>query len=223
MDNSKAQRVSTWTCQLCGTPCSRPPTRGQVPKWCDPCRRRTPARIKARTCHECGVTYVGIGDKFCSSKCFSASQRDLHAQTKRAPAPPRDPRGPLRKAYEEGDWEIVASELSLRAKKTVDGCHEWQGSIKSGYPVLNIGKRQVSAHRIAVEARHGALLGSQPVHHVCANTICVNPDHLMPVTHRDNIAEMLARKAYLERIAELEAALRAAQPDHPLLAVLPLY
>jgi heme oxygenase len=68
--------------------------------------------------------------------------------------------------------------------------------------------------------KHGASLGSQAAHHACANTTCVNPDHLQPVTHRENIAEMMARKAYVARIRELEAALTEIQPSHPLLSVI---
>lgn len=56
-------------------------------------------------------------------------------------------------------------------------------------------------------------------HHTCGDSRCVNPDHLQPVTHRDNTAEMLARHSYLARIAELEEALATIDPSHPLLAV----
>ena len=54
------------------------------------------------------------------------------------------------------------------------------------------------------------------------NTMCVNPDHLQPVTYRDNIAEMLARSSYISRIAELEKALADISPEHPILKRIPL-
>jgi hypothetical protein len=38
---------------------------------------------------------------------------------------------------------------------------------------------------------------------------CVNPAHLQAVTQQENAAEMLERKAYLARIAELEAEVLA--------------
>ena len=46
---------------------------------------------------------------------------------------------------------------------------------------------------------------------------CVNPQHLQPVTNAANAAEMAARQGYVARIAELEAALAALDPRHPLL------
>lgn len=65
--------------------------------------------------------------------------------------------------------------------------------------------------------KHGSPLGTQQSHHVCANTMCVNPEHLQAATHVENIAEMKARRSYEARIAELEAALMDIDPEHPLL------
>lgn len=84
--------------------------------------------------------------------------------------------------------------------------------------MIRIGKQSHQAHRLMLQAQHdGAPLGVQAAHHRCANTMCINPDHLQPVTHRENIAEMLARRSYLNRITELEEALAALAPDHPVL------
>ena len=75
---------------------------------------------------------------------------------------------------------------------------------------------------MSLEAKHEAPLGSQAAHHICANTKCVNPEHLQPVTHRDNIAEMLARHSYLKRIAELEEAIKELAPNHEVLNRVPI-
>ncbi len=74
-------------------------------------------------------------------------------------------------------------------------------------------------HRLVLEAKLRKPLGSMRAHHMCGNSGCVNPDHLQPVTDRDNIAEMHQRHAYLARIRELEAALVRLEPNHPLLYV----
>jgi hypothetical protein len=55
---------------------------------------------------------------------------------------------------------------------------------------------------------------------MCANSACVNPDHLQPVTHRENVAEMMARQSLLARIRELEARLAEVAPGDPLLDVI---
>lgn len=70
---------------------------------------------------------------------------------------------------------------------------------------------------MVLEARLGYALGKMACHHRCGDSRCINPDHLQPVTNADNAAEMLARKFYKGRIAELEKALGAIQPDHILL------
>jgi hypothetical protein len=84
-------------------------------------------------------------------------------------------------------------------------------------PVVNVGKRMRQAHRLSLEARLGQPLGGQAAHHICAMPMCVNPDHLQPVTAAENTAEMLARSYMTQRIAALELALGEVDPGHPLL------
>lgn len=70
---------------------------------------------------------------------------------------------------------------------------------------------------MVIEAREGKPLGVLAAHHTCANSTCVSPDHLQAITHRENVAEMLARTSLEARIAELELAVLAMDPDHPVL------
>lgn len=130
-----------------------------------------------------------------------------------------DMRSPLRKAVEEGAHAQVIEAIKLKTKRDAkSGCWIWLGRGNDGYPSVNIGKRTVAVHRLSLEAKLGMTLGDQPAHHICASSMCVNPDHLQPVTHRENAAEMLARTYMERRIIALEVALRALQPDHSLLA-----
>ena len=214
--------TQTWTCGHCGKRCERQRVRGQRPKWCsDECGWKARG-MKSGTCAHCGVEYMGYSGTFCSVACAR------RARPKKAPPPPKpkaapaDLRSPLRRAIEEVDAPGVLSAIMARTARNPDGCLEWQGRMKDGYPIVNVGGRWLAVHRLALEASMGGPLGSQPAHHICANPRCVNPDHLQPVTHRDNIAEMLARNAYLARIRELEEALASVAPSHPLLLVLPV-
>ena len=84
--------------------------------------------------------------------------------------------------------------------------------------MVKVGKDWRYVHRLSLEAHLAASLGSQPAHHKCANTTCVNPEHLQPVTHRENVAEMLARRYMEQRIRALESALHDVAPDHPMLS-----
>jgi hypothetical protein len=63
--------------------------------------------------------------------------------------------------------------------------------------------QELLVHRVVLEAVHEKPLGSQQGHHICAVRSCVNPDHLQPVTHQQNIAEMMHRNAYQNYISEL--------------------
>lgn len=135
-------------------------------------------------------------------------------------------RSPLRAAYEDQDWLAVIESIKARSQITDNGCWEWQGQTSKAkkssgcYPVVSWGankSKSYQVHRMSLEAKHGKPLGKQAAHHKCANTLCVNPKHLQPVTHAQNSAEMLARRYYESRIADLEQALSAAQPEHPLL------
>ena len=65
--------------------------------------------------------------------------------------------------------------------------------------------------------RLGRGLGSEAAHHMCANSMCVNPEHLQPISARENTAEMIQRNYFLARIAEMEAEVARLDPSSPLL------
>lgn len=127
----------------------------------------------------------------------------------------RHRRSPLRAAYEDGNAQAYMDALRDKVKIGESQCWEWTGGTNGGYPKAKWARQGI--HRATLEMKHGKPLGSQAAHHMCANTICVNPDHLQPVTHRENMAEMLARNSLINRISELEKALAELNPDHALL------
>lgn len=215
--------TETFACHQCGTSCERPLARGQKPKWCSPQCSDLAKKARAGTCEFCGADFYGHGARFCSRECGNKARR----KTKPTPRTHdqvaevwRSRRSQLRAAVEDADPPAVMR--AVRERVTVDehGCWIWSGRINDGYPTVKIGKRTHQVHRLILEAKHEASLGSQAAHHMCSVSRCVNPEHLQPVTHRENVAEMLARQSYLSRIRELEAALAQVSPDHPLLAAI---
>lgn len=130
---------------------------------------------------------------------------------------PTDLRSDLRAGYEDNDRERFLAALKTRTAVTSTGCWEWQGRMNRGYPEVSMGKQYKQVHRLSLEVSMGAPLGVLAAHHACANSKCVNPKHLQPITHRENVAEMMARTSLEARIAELEAALTEIAPDHPAL------
>jgi hypothetical protein len=155
-----------------------------------------------RTCEVCGAKYVGDPrSRWCSRHCKARGQRN-----------------PLRNALDDGDLIAILRTAQEQSTLTAAGCWKWNHATNSaGYPVLGQGGRAGLVHRKIVAAVLGRPLGREPVHHKCANRGCVNPDHLQPISQRENMAEMFARHTYLSRISELEEALRALDPDHALL------
>lgn len=68
-------------------------------------------------------------------------------------------------------------------------CWNWTGARDpNGYGRFGIrGRRLALAHRFAYELVNGTVPGALFLDHLCRNPSCVNPDHLEPVTHRENV------------------------------------
>lgn len=71
----------------------------------------------------------------------------------------------------------------------VDSCWEWIGARtgRQGYAVFWAGGKIVIGHRYAYELRKGPIPEGLTLDHLCRNRGCVNPDHLEPVTIRENL------------------------------------
>ncbi len=75
------------------------------------------------------------------------------------------------------------------------GCWEWSGDIATnGYGSFRYGpmaggqKQKVGrAHRLAWELFVGPIPNGLVIDHLCRNRRCVNPNHLEPVTHSENL------------------------------------
>ena len=71
-----------------------------------------------------------------------------------------------------------------------DGCWQWTGWCDSrGYAKTTaVGRKGKDwAHRVAYQLFVGPIPDGLTIDHLCRNTSCVNPDHLEPVTRRENI------------------------------------
>lgn len=80
---------------------------------------------------------------------------------------------------------------------TESGCWLWIGtSSKRRYGVVDLHpadgpRRRTHAHRFSYEAFRGK--PGEVIRHVCDVPECVNPDHLVPGSHHDNVQDRVLR------------------------------
>lgn len=75
------------------------------------------------------------------------------------------------------------------------GCWVWRGARKQlGYGLYRVGAKLKQAHRVAYELMVGPIPDGLVLDHLCRNPECVNPAHLEPVTHQENIRRGYAAK-----------------------------
>lgn len=84
-------------------------------------------------------------------------------------------------------WSYVDREGPL-PRPDLGRCWSWTGGTSpDGYGILRIARATAYMPRFSYELEHGPMpIGTEP-DHLCRNRNCVNPDHLEPVTHRENI------------------------------------
>jgi hypothetical protein len=68
-----------------------------------------------------------------------------------------------------------------------DECWPWTGAQSGGYGNFWRGGSTGRAHRFSYELMVGAIPKGLTLDHLCRNRACVRPDHLEPVTNRENI------------------------------------
>lgn len=76
-------------------------------------------------------------------------------------------------------------------------CWMWMGARNLGYGMFNLDgriRRKTPAHRVAYQLLVGPISEGLELDHLCRNTLCVNPNHMEPVTHRENCRRGLAGK-----------------------------
>jgi hypothetical protein len=64
----------------------------------------------------------------------------------------------------------------------------WTGARNAqGYAYFKLNGKTVRAHCLAYQDFNGSVPEGLDLDHLCRNRSCVNPDHLEPVTHTENI------------------------------------
>jgi hypothetical protein len=98
----------------------------------------------------------------------------------------------------------LAHHLDDGVERMTSGCWVWTRAVApNGYGYVRVQGSLQLAHRVFYEREHGPISDDLHLDHLCRNQRCVNPDHLEPVTCRENVRRgVVARRG--ETIATIQ-------------------
>lgn len=89
------------------------------------------------------------------------------------------------------DSSVIKNFFSKVQAVGSEGCHEWLASrIPAGYGQFYIHRKAFRAHRVAFEIAYGPIPDGLGIMHTCDNPGCVNPNHLVLGTQKQNMVDM---------------------------------
>lgn len=115
----------------------------------------------------------------------------------------------------------ILDRLWARTEISATGCWIWTGSTSCGYGQIQIDRRNYRAHRVGYELLIGPIPEGLQIDHLCRVRRCWNPDHLEPVTIRENvlrgegITARAARQTHCIHGHELTPENIASRPGDP--------
>lgn len=97
--------------------------------------------------------------------------------------------------------KIIKGNDKLRFEEKIaktESCWNWIGSLRSkkGYGCFTVNSKTVAAHRYSYQLYVGDIPKGMQLDHTCNNRCCVNPEHLEPVTNRENQYRGYARRGF---------------------------
>lgn len=85
----------------------------------------------------------------------------------------------------------------VKFTKHQNGCWIWKTFNGETYPMFLFNKTPTRAHRVSFLMFKGAISPGDVVMHTCDNTGCVNPDHLILGSQKQNIHDCMKKKRFV--------------------------
>jgi len=80
--------------------------------------------------------------------------------------------------------------------RKVGNCLLWVGGKRNGYGRLRRRGKSFSVHVRVFEEYNRKLLPGEVVRHSCNRTLCINPDHLLAGSQRDNVWDAVKSRTH---------------------------
>jgi hypothetical protein len=140
-----------------------------------------------------------IPNGFCQCGCGQKTKIANHTYNERGHIKGK----PVR--YVKGHWKKSGP---LYIADDVTGCWEWQrAKCLIGYGRIRIDGKAMAAHRMTYEQAHGPIPDGMGLDHLCRNPSCVNPAHLEPVTHVENVRRGATPKLTMQKADQIRLLL----------------
>ena len=96
--------------------------------------------------------------------------------------------------------ERIESKISIDS----NGCMVWSGHTDTGgYPNIKYQGKNYLVHRAYYKIFNGEIPAHDTLDHLCRNKLCINLNHLQPVSRSENIKRMQISKYYETEINRL--------------------
>jgi hypothetical protein len=97
-------------------------------------------------------------------------------------------------------WETLPIRFWKKVDKTPGygpsgNCWRWAASTRGDYGCIGTPEGTQSAHRVSYTINVGPIPDGLDILHSCDMPLCVNPEHLAPGTHQENMAQIHQRKS----------------------------